>query len=523
MYFSVKNNLNTVFGWLLFFFCCLTASVGFAQTTTVYQVQIGAYKNPPALLKNLDAQQISQEKTDKDVYRIYFGNYASMKAARHAADSLKHVGFEGAFPIERQINAAQLPTSSVVEDISVVSPLPDNPPVETGNLTWVVQVENSKVQMPLNKMQGLLPYGGIYQTQKSGAYQTYVGTFESEEAAKSAANNIINAGYAAASAQKTDMTPLQKLLISTPIETVPISSTPQKESLPIYDSGTSTLPVVLPVPSSTLPTDSKPLPPVASTQPKSQPTGVGNQITFSTSLEDLAAIFKSYNEGEIDTFLLQDGQLLPYNDKEISFFCEVRVPNTMYSKPLALYSNDGGKFWRETLPESDFGAPIQQVIPSGTQGAYLITMGSIEGAGEISLYHTSNKGQSWKKISSLPKAEHFYSFQSIQAKDAKNLTAILYTYEDSKPYQVLESKDGGATWTAKGFLTEKQLIAAKYAANPLPKSITAKDKKYIFNLSDNDLAYHISRKKADGKDKAKEIAQIPKYYKISAYGILPIK
>lgn len=112
-----------------------------------------------------------------------------------------------------------------------------------------------------------------------------------------------------------------------------------------------------------------------------------------------------FTEGQAAEYGVQPSLVTYALNNEIAFLHGGLFAPAGYYRSLLLRTEDGGQTWQETLlPE--FGSSVLRLhfLEGGEGWALLAWM--VEGPGTISLYHTENFGQTWEKVSVVPKCFH---------------------------------------------------------------------------------------------------------------------
>jgi hypothetical protein len=116
-----------------------------------------------------------------------------------------------------------------------------------------------------------------------------------------------------------------------------------------------------------------------------------------------------------------------------------------------LRSEDGGKHWQEVAEPQQISQVIAfQMLATGT-GWALIEI-KYTGEGPVTLFHTTDFGKSWQKLSEIHK-DTYLGFPRFMyfANESEGQLDIIYPYEMPKGYIThLSTYDGGKTWQETG-------------------------------------------------------------------------
>ncbi len=121
-----------------------------------------------------------------------------------------------------------------------------------------------------------------------------------------------------------------------------------------------------------------------------------------------------------------------------------------------LRSEDGGKHWTEVMqPEQISKVMAFQVLKTGI-GWALVEI-SYTGEGPVTLFHTTDFGKSWQKLSEIHK-DTYLGFPGLMyfANETEGQLDIIYPYEMPAGYIAhLSTYDGGKTWQETGRYSPK--------------------------------------------------------------------
>lgn len=139
-------------------------------------------------------------------------------------------------------------------------------------------------------------------------------------------------------------------------------------------------------------------------------------------------------------------------DRDTAFlFGSVSVnPGTVHS--LLLKTNDGGQSWYQTMEPALGNRVINlQMLENGNGWALLQFL--VEGAGSVSLYHTSDFGSSWQFLAYVPEPAWFVNPTLMKfSSNEEGLIHMIFNsgLPESNRVAFLSTIDGGYTWEETG-------------------------------------------------------------------------
>lgn len=139
-------------------------------------------------------------------------------------------------------------------------------------------------------------------------------------------------------------------------------------------------------------------------------------------------------------------------DKDVAFlFGGLGVPaGTIRS--VMLRTNDGGKHWAEVMNPVPASVVRQATFVDGGQGWAMVPW-TVEGPGPVLVFHSKDYGQTWEKVSSVPKWQWYGYAIRMQFFSGRN-GQIDMIYDIGLPstnrVAFLTTSDGGVTWQETG-------------------------------------------------------------------------
>lgn len=117
---------------------------------------------------------------------------------------------------------------------------------------------------------------------------------------------------------------------------------------------------------------------------------------------------------------------------------------------ILLRTDDSGKHWNEVMNPIPASSVIEVTILQSGEGWSLICW-TVEGIGEVSLYHTVDYGKTWNKLSDVPKKQVFGYPTKMTFSDRLNGQIDMNYEGDIHPrVAFLTTKDGGRNWQETG-------------------------------------------------------------------------
>ncbi len=142
-------------------------------------------------------------------------------------------------------------------------------------------------------------------------------------------------------------------------------------------------------------------------------------------------------------------------NKDVAFlFGGLSVPaGTIRS--VVLRTEDSGRNWREVM-KPVVGSVVRQIAFGNAGKGWALVMWSVEGPGTVVLYYTTDYGQTWDKLSDVPKwAWYSYPIQMKFSDESNGQIYMVYDVglpEDNR-IAILTTSDGGLTWKETDHLT----------------------------------------------------------------------
>jgi hypothetical protein len=151
--------------------------------------------------------------------------------------------------------------------------------------------------------------------------------------------------------------------------------------------------------------------------------------------------------------------------------------NTMFS--IVLMTEDGGKHWTEVMPRIAGSSVLFVSFVEGGKG-WALAMWTVEGPGAATLYHSTDYGRTWHKLSDVPKWAWYGVPIRMEFYDEKR-GQIDIVYDVGLPstnrIAFLTTSDGGLSWqetgsyslsaeTSEGVATAEAIYQQNHAADP---------------------------------------------------------
>jgi hypothetical protein len=176
-----------------------------------------------------------------------------------------------------------------------------------------------------------------------------------------------------------------------------------------------------------------------------------------------------------------------------------------------LRSEDGGQHWIEVMKPEQISRVIDfQMLESGN--GWALTQVRDEAVGKITLFHTTDLGMSWEKLSEIPK-DTLLGFPTLMyfGNDAEGQIDIVYPYEMPAGYiSHLSSYDGGKSWKETGrysppfedYITQSNITNAyQYHIEDYHESLSL-DRRSLWKVESTNDEIIISRKLPKPQDDA---------------------
>jgi len=219
---------------------------------------------------------------------------------------------------------------------------------------------------------------------------------------------------------------------------------------------------------------------------------------------------KYFKAPEANEKIVISGELYPLSLNNLLFKGTMKYETDMYGQSLLLYSENGGKNWKETLTAA-YGEDIIQLQFVSSTTAFLVMMGVVEGPGTLSLFKTNNKGKTWQKISQIPKPQHDCIPAHIYFSDEKRGIIMYWCDSSGDGIWAWETQDGGQNWTVQSQLDADQYteIIGYNEAQRQQKNYHVADK---WQQEQADNAFIFKQKNEVGKWQKK--SRLAKYYQL---------
>jgi hypothetical protein len=165
-------------------------------------------------------------------------------------------------------------------------------------------------------------------------------------------------------------------------------------------------------------------------------------------------------------------------NKKIVFLLGSLQTPAVTIRSLLLRSEDGGRSWKEVM-EPVTGSAVIRLSFLSKQTGWALLGGTSEGPGQLYLYKTRDSGNSWSKVSRIPK-RHFDGWpESFGFVDERN-GRMEILYDGNAPtdgFAVMSTSDGGITWqeTRSLSLDEYREQYEKDSEEPSTDYVTARD------------------------------------------------
>jgi hypothetical protein len=121
-------------------------------------------------------------------------------------------------------------------------------------------------------------------------------------------------------------------------------------------------------------------------------------------------------------------------------------PGTFRS--VLLRSNDGGEHWYEVM-EPQRGSEVTEMVFVEDGYGWALVMWTVEGPGPARLYHTTDYGESWQELPSIPYPGDHSITCDLQFFDQQRGQVRVDKYA-MESYCLLNTTDGGLTWHETG-------------------------------------------------------------------------
>jgi photosystem II stability/assembly factor-like uncharacterized protein len=153
-------------------------------------------------------------------------------------------------------------------------------------------------------------------------------------------------------------------------------------------------------------------------------------------------------EEQADDFGLHFGAAILALDQDTAFlYGGLAVPaGTLRS--LLLRTEDGGDHWQEVMePVRGSGVEMLTFLDQGEGWALVLWV--VEGAGPITLYHTTDYGLTWEELGEVPKWQWYgYPTRMTFTDSLHGQIVVIYDggMPDTNRAAILTTTDGGQTW-----------------------------------------------------------------------------
>jgi hypothetical protein len=158
-------------------------------------------------------------------------------------------------------------------------------------------------------------------------------------------------------------------------------------------------------------------------------------------------------QAEEDGFTLGVG-IYAINKDIVFLLGGLRVPAGT-SQSTLLRSEDGGEHWVEVMKPIPANNILQVEFMDDGIG-WALAMWTVEGAGDITLYHTTDYGETWQEWANVPKRQ-WYGYPIKMSFSDKKHGQIDMVYDEGLPdtnrIAYITTVDGGVTWQENGSLT----------------------------------------------------------------------
>lgn len=124
-------------------------------------------------------------------------------------------------------------------------------------------------------------------------------------------------------------------------------------------------------------------------------------------------------------------------------------------RSVILRSNDGGQHWAEVAPPLP-GNAVLWVTFLEDGGGWALLLWTVEDPGSVTLYHSTDYGQNWERLSDVPKWQYYGYPLSLTFFDAKHGQIEMHYWSGSPTTDrvaVLTTEDGGQSWEETSSLT----------------------------------------------------------------------
>lgn len=179
------------------------------------------------------------------------------------------------------------------------------------------------------------------------------------------------------------------------------------------------------------------------------------------------------DEDEIEMFNSPFGSMIALNQKTL--FLQGCFNAVSPFRSFLLRSDDGGLSWKEVL-RPFYGNCAGDLTFVGDRLAWVIVEWSIEGPDDPKLFHSTDGGQNWRKITTLPKRHHMDSPIRIEFFDAKRGILEMSEMNEKGEYDVgvLRTDNGGRAWRRVKKISQAE-YDKKNGNEAEPKFYTARD------------------------------------------------
>ncbi|MFT3891579.1 MAG: hypothetical protein QM730_08105 [Anaerolineales bacterium] len=189
-------------------------------------------------------------------------------------------------------------------------------------------------------------------------------------------------------------------------------------------------------------------------------------------------------------------------NKEITFLIGAIGSSSGNQQSVLLRSIDDGQHWQEVMsPQKGSDVIDFQILETGE--GWALIMWTVEGPGTPILFHTTDYGATWRKLSEIPKQEWFSVPANMLFFDDKNGQMVIATMGGlNDNLSFITTFDGGLTWKEAGryspsfenYETQVTALATLYQANQKNFSqSTSLDYSSKWKLEDTDKSIIIYR------------------------------